>query len=60
MTTADFPHGDQLRDAGFEVALRAGQTLFEQGDESDGAYVVVAGSVAVLEGGEQVDILDAG
>ena len=60
MTTASFSEGTQLRHAGIEVALAAGQTLFEQGDESDGAYVIVTGSVAVLEGGERVGVLDAG
>ena len=60
MTSVDFHQSQELRNAGIEVALSAGATLFEQGDESDGAYVILAGSVSVVEGDVQVGVLEAG
>ncbi|TFH24363.1 MAG: cyclic nucleotide-binding domain-containing protein, partial [Myxococcales bacterium] len=33
-----------------EVSCRAGETLFQEGDEGDGLYIVLEGSVAVVRG----------
>jgi serine phosphatase RsbU (regulator of sigma subunit) len=47
----------ELRAAGLVRRLDAGETLFREGDIADGAYVVLAGRCAVLEGDERVDIM---
>ncbi len=51
---------DGLRDAGLVRFVDAGAPVFMEGDEADGAYVVLSGSCAVLEGSEQVNVLHGG
>ena len=47
--------GEQVR----EVALEPGQTLFEEGDRGDQAYLVTAGTLEILKATEGRDVLVA-
>jgi len=57
MTDASLDPWGDLRAAGLVRQIEAGETLFREGDDADGAYVVLAGRCAVLEGDERVDVL---
>jgi serine phosphatase RsbU (regulator of sigma subunit) len=60
MTGASLDPWSDLRAAGLVRQIEAGETLFREGDAADGAYVVLAGRCAVLEGDERVDIMHPG
>ena len=60
MTSASLDPWGDLRAAGLIRPIEAGETVFEEGDAADGAYVVLAGRCAVLEGDERVDVLHPG
>jgi sigma-B regulation protein RsbU (phosphoserine phosphatase) len=49
-----------LRAAGLVRHLAAGEVLFREGDAADGAYVVLDGRCAVVEGEDQVAVLEPG
>jgi hypothetical protein len=57
MTGAALDPWDDLRAAGIVRQIDAGQTIFEEGDAADGAYVILAGRCAVLEGDERLNVL---
>ncbi|MEO8692751.1 MAG: SpoIIE family protein phosphatase [Acidimicrobiales bacterium] len=60
MTSESLSRWDDLRAAGLVRSVAAGETLFREGDPADGAYVVLAGRFAVLEGDEQLNVLNPG
>ena len=60
MTGASLDPWGDLRAAGLVRQIEAGETLFREGDVADGAYVVLVGRCAVLEGDEQLNVLHPG
>ena len=56
--------GDQtwagLRSAGLVCQFDPGASLFREGDEAEGAYVLLSGRCAVSEGGKQVNVMEPG
>ena len=60
MTDASLDPWADLRAAGLVRQIDAGETLFREGDTADGAYVVLVGRCAVLEGDEQLNVLHPG
>ncbi|MEO5840764.1 MAG: SpoIIE family protein phosphatase [Acidimicrobiales bacterium] len=58
--TSSLDPWDDLRAAGLVRQIAAGETLFREGDAADGAYVVLSGRCAVLEGDERVDVMQPG
>ena len=51
---------DDQRAAGLVRSAAAGEPLFREGDPADGAYVLLSGHCAVLEGDEHVNMLHPG
>ena len=49
-----------LRSGGFVRQFAPGDSVFREGDPADGAYVVLAGRCAVLEGDEHLNVLGVG
>jgi len=49
-----------LRSAGLVRPVESGEALFQEGDEAEGAYVLLSGRCAVSEGGERVDVIEPG
>jgi serine phosphatase RsbU (regulator of sigma subunit) len=49
-----------LRSAGLAYRVEPGDTLFREGDEAEGAYVLLSGRCAVSERGEQVSVIEPG
>jgi len=60
MTSPSLDPWANLRTAGLVRQVEAGETVFREGDAADGAYVVLAGRCAVLEGDEHLNVLQAG
>jgi len=49
-----------LRSAGLVRPVESGEALFQEGDEAEGAYVLLSGRCQVSEGGERVDVIEPG
>ena len=49
-----------LRSAGLVRQLGLGEVLFHEGDEAEGAYVLLSGRCAVSEGGDRVNVIEPG
>jgi len=49
-----------LRSAGLVYRVEPGDALFREGDEAEGAYVLLSGRCAVSEGGKQVNVIEPG
>jgi serine phosphatase RsbU (regulator of sigma subunit) len=49
-----------LRSAGLARRVEPGEALFREGDQAEGAYVLLSGRCAVTEGGEQVNVIEPG
>jgi len=49
-----------LRSAGLVCRFDPGASLFREGDEAEGAYVLLSGRCAVSEGGKQVNVIEPG
>lgn len=60
MSTAPVFGWEDLRSAGIVRRIDEGETLFRAGDVADGAYVVLTGRCAVIEGDEQVNLMGPG
>lgn len=60
MSVDRFDRSVDLLSSGLVEKHEPGSTLFEAGDPADGAYVILSGTCAVIEGDEQVNALDAG
>ena len=60
MTSESLDGWSELRAAGFVRRVASGETVFREGDVADGAYVVLAGRCAVIEGDESINVLQPG
>lgn len=49
-----------LKSAGLVCRVEPGDALFREGDEAEGAYVLLSGRCAVSEGGKQVNVIEPG
>ena len=49
-----------LRSAGLVRRVAPGEALFQEGDEAEGAYVLLSGRCAVSERGERVNVIEPG
>jgi len=49
-----------LRSAGLMRRVAPGEALFQEGDEAEGAYVLLSGRCAVSERGERVNVIEPG
>jgi serine phosphatase RsbU (regulator of sigma subunit) len=49
-----------LKSAGLVCRVEPGNALFREGDEAEGAYVLLSGRCAVSERGEQVNVIEPG
>jgi serine phosphatase RsbU (regulator of sigma subunit) len=49
-----------LKSAGLASRFEPGEPLFREGDDAEGAYVLLSGRCAVSEGGKQVNVIEPG
>ncbi|MFO7461827.1 MAG: cyclic nucleotide-binding domain-containing protein, partial [Desulfatiglandales bacterium] len=50
----------ELRASGLVHQIDSGEVLFREGDETEGAFVLLSGRCAVSERGERVNMIEPG